>query len=97
MKEIDFIRNNKKEFLDFFHSKFPIFHLSNVFYLDVKYATKYFLLSNNFKVSDAELESITKALIDEMTSDGTFKRVSDGTWTINHPKFRTDKPGKPAL
>ena len=97
MKEIDFIKRSKKEFLFFFHSKFPIFHLSNVFYLDVKYAVKYFLLSNNFKESDMELESITKALIDEMTSDGTFKRVSDGTWTINYPDFRTEKPGKPAL
>jgi len=97
MMELDFIKGNKKQFLDFFLSKFPIFHLSNIFYLDLKYALKYYLLSNHFKVSDAELEGITDVFINVMVSDGTFKPVSRGTWMLNYPDFRTKKSGKPVL
>jgi hypothetical protein len=97
MTEIDFIKENKTQFLQYFHSNFPIFHLSNVFYLDIRYAVKYYLISGNFKVSDAELEGIAGALISEMISDGILKPVSSGTWTLNYPEFRTKAPGKPVL
>ena len=95
MTEIEVIKQNKMEFLQFFRSKFPIFHLSNVFYLDIKYALKYYLRSNHFSVSDEELESLTETLINEMTKDGIFKRVSNNTWALNYPEFRTKTAGKP--
>ncbi|MFZ1081381.1 MAG: hypothetical protein WAO19_05580 [Candidatus Kryptoniota bacterium] len=95
MTEIDFIKENKKQFLQYFHSNFPIFHLSNVFYLDIRYAAKYYLISSHFKVSDMELEGITNALVSEMISDGIFKPVSSGTWTVNYPDFRAKTSGKP--
>lgn len=91
MTEIDFIKENKKQFLQYFHSNFPIFHLSNVFYLDIRYAAKYYLISSHFKVSDMELEGITNALVSEMISDGIFKPVSSGTWTVNYPDFRAKR------
>ena len=95
MTTAEFLEQNKIEFLQFFHSKFPLFHLSNVFYLDIKYALKYYLLSNHSKVSDAELESLTRMLISRMVSDGIFKQVSTSVWTLNYPEFRTRTPGKP--
>ncbi len=97
MKATEFAKQNKTEFLQYFHSKFPIFHLSNVFYLDIKYALKYYLLSNHFKVSDEELESLSVTLINGMASDGVFKRVSKNAWILNYPEFRTKTPGKPIL
>ena len=97
MKEIDFITNHKIQFLNFFRSKFPTFHNSNVFYRDIRYAAKYFLISGGFRPSDTELEAVTNALIKMMVSDGVFKGVTDGIWTLNYPEFRTAKPGKPSL
>ena len=97
MKEIEFIRKNKKQFLEYFRSKFPTFHLSNIFYRDLRYALKYYLRSNGFKMSDAELENVVNALTKEMVSDGILKEVSTGVWTLNYPDFRTKKPGKPVL
>ncbi|MGO9482588.1 MAG: hypothetical protein ACLP05_12520 [Candidatus Kryptoniota bacterium] len=97
MTEIDFIEGNKEQFLQYFHSKFPIFHLSNVFYLDIRYAVKYYLISSHFKVSDAELEGITNALIRQLVSDGILRPVSSDTWTLNYADFRTKAPGKPLL
>ena len=97
MKEIEFIRKNKTRFLDYFRTKFPTFHLSNVFYRDLRYALKYYLNSNNFKLSDAELEDVLNTLIKEMVSEGIFKPVSIGVWTLNYPDFRTKTPGKPVL
>jgi len=96
MTAIELVISDQGEFLKFFRSKFPIFHLSNVFYLDIKYALKYYLLANHFKVSEAELESITETLINRMVSDGVFKEVTSETWTVNYPEFRTKTPGKPA-
>jgi hypothetical protein len=93
----ELIRGKKTEFLDFFHSTFPVFHLSNVFYLDIKYALKYYFIMNHFRVSEAELEPVTEALINEMVSEGILKTVSSGTWTLNYPEFGTKKPGKPIL
>lgn len=97
MKDIDFILANKAQFLEYFRSKFPTFHNSNVFYRDLRYALKYFLLSGGFKVTDTELEGVLKALIKVMVSDGIFKKISAGIWTLNYPDFRTSKPGKPSL
>ncbi len=91
------MKENDKRFLEYFASKFPIFHLSNVFFLDVKYAFKSFLLTNKRRVSDEELESLTKAFINEMVSEGVMKQVSGGTWTLFYPDFRTKTPGKPQL
>ncbi len=97
MKEIEFAISNKKNFLDYFHSKFPTFHLSNVFYRDLRYALKYYLLSNKFTPPDVELETVLQALIREMVSDGILKPVSSGVWTVNYSDFRTKTPGKPIL
>ena len=97
MTATEFTKQNRMEFLHFFHSKFPIFHLSNVFYLDIKYALKYYLSSNHFVVSDEELESLTKALVNEMVAEGVLKYVSNSTWTLHYPEFATKTPGKPVL
>ncbi len=97
MKETDFILQHKAQFLEYFRSKFPAFHNSNVFYRDLRYAAKYFLVSGGFKPSDAELEGVLDALVRVMVSDGVFRKVSEGTWAINQPDFRTKEPGKPLL
>ncbi|MCL5267372.1 MAG: hypothetical protein M1469_04620 [Bacteroidetes bacterium] len=97
MKEIEFALSNKKSFLEYFHSKFPSFHLSNVFYRDLRYALKYYLNSNKFSPSDAELEAVLRALIKEMVTDGILKPVSDGVWTLNYSDYRTKTPGKPVF
>lgn len=97
MKETDFILKNKSQFLEYFRSKFPTFHNSNVFYRDLRYAAKYFLISGGFRPSDAELEHVLDALVKVMVSDGIFTEVSTGAWTLNYPEFRTTKSGKPTL
>lgn len=97
MKEIQFAIKNKMSFLDYFHSKFPTFHLSNIFYRDLRYALKYYLNSNGFRPSDAELETVLTALTKEMVADGLLKPVSAGVWTLNYPEYRTKAPGKPVL
>ncbi len=97
MKEIDFVLNHKSQFLGYFRSKFPVFHNSNIFYRDLRYAVKYFLKSGGFKVSDMELEGVLNALVKVMVSDGILRIVSQGVWSLNYPEFRTAKPGKPSL
>ncbi len=95
MKEIEFMKRNKIQFLEFLRSKFPIFHLSNVFYRDLRYSVKYYLLANGFRVSDMELEAVSNALIGQMVSDDILKPVSTGAWTLNYPEFHTKTSGKP--
>lgn len=95
MKEVEFVKQNKIQFLQFFRSKFPIFHYSNIFYRDLRYSLKYYLHANGFRVSDMELETISNALIHEMVSDGILKPVSTATWVLNYPEFHTKTPGKP--
>lgn len=97
MKEIEFVTQNKKGFLEYFHSNFPSFHLSNVFYRDMRYALKYYLISKGFRPSDAELERVLAALVKEMVADGVLKPVSEGVWTLNYPEYRTKTPGKPVF
>jgi len=97
MTAIELVKSNKTAFLQYFRSKFPVFHLSNIFYLDIKYTLKSYLLINHFKLSDMELEPLAETLINEMVSDGVFKPVLSGTWTLNYPEFRTKTPGKPAV
>ncbi len=97
MKELEFVLAHKVQFLEYFRSKFPVFHNSNVFYRDLQYALNSFLMAGSFKVSDVELESVLEAFIRVLVSDGFFKKVGDGIWSLNYPDFRTSKPGKPSL
>jgi hypothetical protein len=95
--DVEFVKENKTQFLDFFRSRFPAFHLSNVFYPDVRYALKYYLISQKIDLSEAELENVATMLINEMVASGIFKPVSDRAWTLNYPEFRTKAPGKPVF
>ncbi|HEY9165908.1 MAG TPA: hypothetical protein VIS48_07070 [Candidatus Kryptonia bacterium] len=95
MREIEFVRSTKKQYLEYLRSKFPIFHLSNVFYRDLRYGLKYYLKENGFSISDAELENTLNALVFEMVKDSILKPVSSGVWTVNYPEFKTKTSGKP--
>jgi len=95
MKEIDFVTTNMLPFLEFFKSKFPVFHLSNVFRRDLEYSLRNYLHLNGFSLPEVELETASDALISKMVSDGILKPVANGTWTLTYPEFRTKTPGKP--
>ena len=97
MTAVELMTQNKIQFLEYFRSKFPSFHLSNVFYLDIRYAVKYYLFSVHIKATETELEAATNALINEMVSDGIFKQVSGDTWTLVYAEFQTKTPGRPVL
>ena len=96
MTPIELVTQSEAEFMLFFASRFPVFHLSNVFYLDLKCALKDYLGTNHIKLSDQELESALNALIVEMVSAGILRQISNGTWTLNYPEFRTQRCGRPA-
>jgi len=97
MTATQLMTQNTSAFLEFFRSKFPIFHLSNVFYLDIKYALNSYLLSNRIKLGEMELDTLTETLISKMVSEGVLKEVSGNTWTLIYPEFRTKTPGKPNI
>ncbi len=95
MTETHFVHEHKMDFFIYLHSKFTIFHHSNVFYRDIRYALKSYMLSNGFKLSEMELDAAVDTFIVEMAESGILKMVSTGTWTVQYPEFQTKKSGKP--
>ncbi len=90
----DLILQDKTAFLDFFKTKFPLIHLSNIFHRDIHYSALYFLASKGVRVGYGEAEEIARSVIAALTADGTLRRLDDRTYMVNNPAYALPRAGK---
>ena len=95
MKPIDYILNNEQEVLTFLRSRYPIYHLSNVFFRDIQYGITAFLDRKDIHVSYKEAERIARAFVAQLERKWVLVQMDPQTWAVHNPAFKTP-PAKPA-
>ena len=96
MNALEYIVHHKVEFLKFLKSKFPLYHLSNIFFRDLHFGVSAFLKQHGKKVSYTEAETVAHAVGDMFEKDGTFKRIDHQSWLLMYPDFALPRAEKKA-
>ena len=101
MKQLDFILANETEVLSFLRSRYPLYHLSNVFFRDVQYGIQTMLDGKSMSVGYADAEKIARAFIAQLEKKKTLNPIDQQSWVLSYPEFRKPAvapaaPAKPA-
>jgi hypothetical protein len=90
-KKSQYIIGNQVEFMHHCKSKFPMIHLSNVFFRDFHFAVLDFLKKKKVKVSYTDGEQVTREVGLEFEKRNLFKKLDYQTWMLNYPDFSLKK------
>ncbi len=98
MKENELVRQNREEVLLFLKERYPLFHLSNVFFRDLHYGVREYLEKKGMKLGYAEGEQVARDFIKDLEAEKILVPVDFQTWTLHYPGFRNPqaKPAEPA-
>ena len=91
MKKSVTITNNQVEFLNFLKSKFPLFHLSNIFFRDLHYGVIEFLKKKKMNISYAEAEQVAREISAHLEKQGILRKVNQQGWVLIYPEFAAKK------
>jgi len=94
MKETDLVRQNNKEVLLFLKERYPLFHLSNVFFRDLHYGIREYLEQKGMKTGYTTAEEVAREFIRQLETEQILVPVDPQTWTLHYPEFRTPQTGK---
>ena len=96
MSTIDsYIIEHEADFLKYFKSKYPFFHLSNVFFRDLHYGVMSFLQQQKQETTYPEAENATEQIAKHLEGKNIFQRIDDRTWLLHYPEFKAIPKKKP--
>jgi hypothetical protein len=88
MKAIDYVLQNEAEALAFLKRRYPLYHLSNVFFRDVQYGIQEMLERKGMKVRYPEAEAIAKVFIEQLERKKMLVPIDHQSWVLYHEEFR---------
>lgn len=92
MKEkLELITQNYVEFLNFLRSKYPLFHLSNLFLRDIQYGVRFYLENKGHRAGYSEAEEIARGVAEFLERQNIFRKIDRQTWLLMYPEFRPKK------
>jgi len=92
---LQLLKNNDTELLNYLKAKFPVFHNSNFFFRDFQYGIRSFLEKKDIKVSYQAAEKLADEMAKHFEVQNLFIKVNHQGWKINLPEFVTAEPGDP--
>jgi hypothetical protein len=95
MNESELIRHHSKEVLLFLKERYPLFHLSNIFFRDMHYGVREYLQQKGMKVGYGAAEVVAREFVKELEGQNILVPVDRQTWTLHYPEFQKP-PAKPA-
>jgi hypothetical protein len=98
MKQLNYILENELEVLNFLKSRYPLYHLSNIFFRDIQYGIQTMLDRKNMSVGYADAEKIARAFVAQLEKKKILNPIDRQSWVVNYPEFRKPaaKPAAPA-
>lgn len=95
---LEFLRESKKDFLQFLKGKYSLYHLSNVFFRDLHYGVSSYLSWKRSAPRYTEAEELTRRLVAEWVAEGLLREVGNQAFVLNYPEFKKPpvKPAAPA-
>lgn len=88
MKELDYVLNNEKEVLTFLKSKYPLYHLSNVFFRDIQYGIQVFLIRKKMEIGYSDAEKIAREFVAQLEKKKILSPIDKQTWVLQYPEFK---------
>lgn len=92
---LQLLKNNETELLNYLRAKFPVFHNSNFFFRDFQYGIRSFLEKKEIKASYQIAEQLANEMAKHFELQNIFVKVNHQGWKINFPEFATTEPGDP--
>ena len=92
---LQLLKNNEMELLNYLKAKFPVFHNSNFFFRDFQYGIRSFLEKKEIKCSYQLAEKLAIEMAKHFEDEKIFIKVNSQGWKVNHPEFATTEPGDP--
>jgi len=96
MRHIEEVLGDDLTVLRRLKSRFPIFHLSNIFLRDIQYGVAALLKEKGVRVGYADTATITQALISRLERARILIPMDGQTWTVMAEEFRTPQVQRPA-
>jgi hypothetical protein len=88
LNPVALVVENQRDFLKYLKSKFPLYHLSNVFFRDLHYGVMGYLMAHKRKLKYYDAEEVTRGVIAEFEKAGLLKKVDSQTWLLVYPEFQ---------
>jgi|WetSurMetagenome_2_1015567.scaffolds.fasta_scaffold12816_4 hypothetical protein len=97
MKPAEAVLHNDQEVLKYLRGRFPVFHLSNVFFRDIQFGIQSYLKGRDLKVNYRLAEEIARQFIAKLEREKIFRPIDRQTWMVNFEEFRKPlvKPAAP--
>jgi len=92
---LQLLKNNDEELLNYLKAKFPMFHNSNFFFRDFQYGIRSFLEKKEIKASYQMAEKLAEEMANYYEAKELFVKINHQTWKINKHEFVTTEPGDP--
>jgi hypothetical protein len=92
---LQILKSNEVELLNYLKAKFPVFHNSNFFFRDFQYGIRSFLEKKEIKVSYQDAEKLAEEMAKHYEAQNLFVKVNHQGWKINKQEFVTAEPGDP--
>jgi len=90
------IMENQKDFLKFLKGKFPLYHLSNVFFRDLHYGVMAYLEQSKLPAGYTSTEKVTQEVIAFLETKKVLRPMDGKTWLLDYPEFKATSAKKPA-
>ena len=94
-QNLELLKNNDEELLNYLKAKFPVFHNSNFFFRDFQYGIRSFLEKKETKASYQMAEKLAEEMAKYYEEKNLFVKINDQTWKVNKTEFVTAEPGDP--
>ena len=93
MKSIDHILENDADVLAFLQTRYPLYHLSNVFFRDIQYGIQVMLERRGAKVGYSEAERFAREFVSRLEKKKILVPIDRQSWVLYYEEFKT-KPAK---
>jgi hypothetical protein len=82
--KIDFVA-----FMNFFKSRYPVIHNSNIFIRDLQYAIFHYFELKGIKLRFKHCEQLSNEFIKLCEEKDVFRKINKIGWKLNYPDFIT--------
>jgi len=95
MKNVDHILNDDIEVLTFLKDRYPLYHLSNIFFRDIQYGIQMLFERRGARISYTEAEQQAREFVERLEKKKIFVPIDRQSWALYYEEFKT-RPSKPA-
>ncbi len=89
MKKIDHLLENDTETLAFLRTRYPLYHLSNVFFRDIQYGIQVLLERRGVKVGYMDSERLAQAFVSRLENKKVLVPIDRQSWVLYYEDFKT--------